>query len=170
MNDIQYKLIKALAELADDIKKEIMARIEKYGYNPRAGRNTLVGSDLEKSVDVKVVSDNELVFEIADYYEFVVRGWKRTGRYPGTMRKFIENLTQWVRKNGIQSSNRTENQIVWAIVKSIFMRGIEPRPFINWDENDDPSVVLPFLDDYFDRWADEVFNKITEELDKYFNT
>lgn len=170
MDNLQYKLIKALAQLAEDIKKEIMARIEKYGYNPRAGRNTLIGSDLEKSVDVKVVSDNELVFEIADYYEFVVRGWKRTGRYPGTMRKFIENLTQWVRKNGIQSSNRTENQIVWAILKSIFMRGIEPRPFINWDENDDPSVVLPFLDDYFDRWADEVFNKITEELDKYFNT
>ena len=48
------------------------------------------------------------------------------------------------------------------------MRGIEPRPFINWDENEDPSVVLPFLDDYFDKWADEVFNKITEELDKYF--
>ena len=170
MDNLQYKLIKALAQLADDIKKEIMARIQKEGYNPRAGRNTLIGSDLEKSVDVKVVSDNELVFEIADYYEFVVRGWKRTGRYPGTMRKFIENLTQWVRKNGIQSSNRTENQIVWAILKSIFMRGIEPRPFINWDENDDPSVVLPFLDDYFDRWADDVFNKITEELDKYFNT
>ena len=117
MNDLQYKLIKALAELASNIKKEIIARMGKYGYNQRAGRNTLVGSDLEKSVDVKVVSDHELVFEIADYYEFIVRGWKRTGNYPGTMRKFI---------------------------------------------------VLPFLDDYFDKWADEVFNKITEELDKYF--
>lgn len=168
MNDLQYKLIKALAQLAEDIKKEIIARMGKYGYNPRAGRNTLVGSDLEKSVDVKVVSDHELVFEIADYYEFVVRGWRRTGNYPGTMRKFIDNLTQWVRKNGIQSADRTENQIVWAILKSIFMRGIEPRPFINWDDNEDPSVVLPFLDDYFDKWADEVFNKITEELDKYF--
>ena len=169
MNDIQYKLIKALAELASDIKKEIIARIEKYGYNPRAGRNTLVGSDLERSVDVKVVNDHELVFELADYYEFVVRGWKRTGNYPGTMRQFIDNLTQWVRKNGIQSSDRTENQIVWAILKSIFMRGIEPRPFINWDNNEDLSVILPFLDDYFDNWANEVFNKITEELDKYFN-
>lgn len=170
MNELQYKLIKALAQLAEDIKKEIIARMQKYGYNSRAGRNTLIGSDLEKSMDVKVVSDSQLVFEIADYYEFIVRGWKRTGNYPGTMSKFIKSLTEWVRKNGIQSPNRTENQVVWAILKSIFKRGIEPRPFIGWDENEDLSVILPFLDDYFDKWADEVFNQITEELDKYFNS
>ena len=169
MEDIKYKLSKALSELAVDIKKEILSRMRKYGFNERAGRNTLVGSDLEKSVDVKVVDDNTLAFEIADYYEFVVRGWKRTGNYPGTMGRFIENLTAWVRKNGIQSKDKTENQIVWAILKSIWMRGIEPRPFINWDENEDVSVILPFLDDYFDKWADNVFKLITDELDKYFN-
>ena len=169
MNDFQYKLLKALAQLGEDIKKEILNRINKYGYNARAGRNTLVGSNLEKTMDVKVVSDNELVFQIADYYEFIVRGWKRTGNYPGTMRLFVDNITQWVRKNGLQSEGKTENQIVWAVIKSIFMRGIEPRPFINWDEEGDPSVILPFLDDYFDKWADKVFKLITDELDKYFS-
>lgn len=169
MNDFQYRLLKALAQLGEDIKKEVLNRINKYGYNARAGRNTLVGSNLEKTMDVKVVSDNELVFQIADYYEFIVRGWKRTGNYPGTMRLFVDNITQWVRKNGLQSEGKTENQIVWAVIKSIFMRGIEPRPFIGWDENEDLSVILPFLDDYFDKWADEVFNQITDELDKYFS-
>jgi hypothetical protein len=31
------------------------------------------------------------------------------------------------------------------------------------------AEILPFLDDFFSRWADNVFDKITEELDKYFN-
>ena len=79
MDNLQYKLLKALSQLAEDIKKEIIARMHKYGYNTRAGRNTLIGSDLEKSVEVKVVNEKTLAFEIADYYEYIVRGWKRTG-------------------------------------------------------------------------------------------
>lgn len=159
----------ALNQLAQDIKKEIIDRMHRYGMNRRAGRNTLINSDLEKSVEVKVVSGNEIVFQIADYFEYVVRGWKRTGNYPGTMRLFIENITKWVRKNGIRFAGKTENQVVWAIVKSIWMRGIESRPFLNWDDSEDPSLIIPFLDDYFDKWSDLVYNQIIEELDKYFN-
>lgn len=169
MDNLQYKLLKALSQLAEDIKKEIITRMHKYGYNTRAGRNTLIGSDLEKSVEVKVVNEKTLAFEIADYYEYIVRGWKRTGNYPGTMGRFIENLTIWVRKNGIQSVDKTENQIVWAILKSIWMRGIDARPFLNWDDNEDPSVIMPFLDEYFDKWADDVFKLVTKEIDKYFS-
>ena len=158
----------ALNQLAQDIKKEIIDRMRRYGMNRRAGKNTLIGLDLEKSVEVKVVSGNEIVFQIADYFEYVVRGWRRTGNYPGTMRLFIENITKWVRKNGIRFGNKTENQAVWAIVKSIWMRGIEARPFLHWDDSEDPAIIIPFLDDYFDRWSDLVWNQIIEELDKYF--
>ena len=158
----------ALNQLAQDIKKEIIDRMRRYGMNRRAGKNTLIGSDLEKSVEVKVVSGNEIVFQIADYFEYVVRGWRRTGNYPGTMRLFVENITQWVRKNGISFGNKTENQVVWAIIKSIWMRGIEARPFLHWDDSEDPAIIIPFLDDYFDKWSDLVWNQIIEELDKYF--
>lgn len=158
----------ALNQLAQDIKKEIIDRMRRYGMNRRAVKNTLIGSDLEKSVEVKVVSDEALVFYIADYYEYVVRGWSRTGRYPGTMRLFVENITQWVRKKGIRFGNKTENQVVWAIIKSIWMRGIEARPFLHWDDSEDPAIIIPFLDDYFDKWSDLVWNQIIEELDKYF--
>ena len=50
-------------------------------------------------------------------------------------------------------------------------REIKARPFIEsgYLNNEDPSKVLNFLDDFFDEWADEVFKKITEEVDKYFN-
>ena len=64
----------ALQQLAYDIKMEIMRRLHEYGYNKRAGRNTLVGSDLEKSIEVKVTGENTLAFQIADYYEYIVRG------------------------------------------------------------------------------------------------
>jgi len=158
----------AIQELAEEVKQEVLRRLQKYGTNPRTGSNTLVGSDLEKSIEVKVTDDG-FVFQIASYFEYVVRGWKRTGNYPGTMSQFVENLTQWVRKKGIRYGNKTENQVVWAILKSIWMRGIAPRPFLNWDDSEDPALIIPFLDDYFDEWSDKVFEDIISELDKYFN-
>lgn len=158
----------AIQQLAQMVKEEVLRRIHQYGYNRRAGKNTLEGSELEKSIEVKV-TDDKFVFQLADYFEYVVRGWKRTGNYPGTMRMFVENLTDWVRRKGIRFGNKTENQVVWAILKSIWMRGIEPRPFLAWDDSEDPALIIPFLDDYFDKWSDLVWNQITEELDKYFN-
>ena len=159
----------AIKQLAHMVKEEVLRRIDQYGLNRRAGRNTLKGSDLERSIDVRITDDNAFVFQIADYFEYVVRGWKRTGNYPGTMRLFVENLTKWVRKNGITIQGRSENQVVWAILKSIWMRGIEARPFLHWDDSQDPALIIPFLDDYFDEWSDLVWNQINEELDKYFN-
>lgn len=159
----------AIQQLAQMVKEEIFRRIDVYGVNRRAGSNTLKGSELERSIDVRVTSDNAFVFQIADYFEYIVRGWKRTGNYPGTMNRFVENLTNWVRRKGIRFGNKTESQVVWAILKSIWMRGIEPRPFLNWDDSEDPALIMPFLDDYFDKWSDLVYNQIIEELDKYFN-
>lgn len=159
----------AIKGLADMVKEEVLRRIQQYGMNKRAGKNTLVGSDLEESINVRLTGEDAFVFQIADYFEYVVRGWSRTGRYPGTMRLFVENLTKWVRKKGITFAGRTENQVVWAILKSIWMRGIEPRPFLNWDDSEDPALIIPFLDDYFDKWSDLLYNQIIEELDKYFN-
>lgn len=159
---------KALEELGQMVKEEIMKRIQKYGVNRRTGTNTLEGSDLQQSITITPSGDNELVFQIASHYEYVVKGWRRTGRYPGTLGKFVENLTKWVRKKGIHFEGKSENQVVWAILKSIWTRGIEARPFLKWDENQDPSVIIPFLDDYFSTWSDKLFNDITAELDKFF--
>ena len=72
-------------------------------------------------------------------------------------------------KKNVHSYEISDNQLAWAIAKSIMNDGIMARPFIKYDPNDDPSVVLPFLDDYFNKWADDIFEKITEQLDKYFN-
>lgn len=162
----------ALQELAKEIKDEIIRRLHSdVGINPRTGTNTLVGSNLESSIEVNATGDNEIVFKIADYYQYVVTGWKRTGRYPGTAHFFVANVLDWVKRKGVRLGNMSQNQVVWYLYKRMLIDGrqIAPRPFINYDPEGDVSKILPFLDDFFERWADNIFNKITEDLDKYFN-
>ena len=164
-------LQKELRILAKQIENEIILRLHSpVGVNPRAGRNTLIGSDLERSIKVEAVSDELIVFQIADYYEYIVRGWKRTGRFPGTASQFIKNITDWVRRKHIRLGNMTQNQIVYYLYKRMLIDGreIAPRPFINYDENGDITKILPFLDDFFDKWADWVFDKIMYDIDNFF--
>lgn len=161
----------ALQELADMIKGEILHRMESpIGINPRTGTNTLVDSDLYESVDVSVIGDDTLVFSILQHWEFVSLGWRSTGRFPNTMDMFVRNIVDWIRRKGIHAQGKTENSLAWAIVKSIIRRGIKARPFINYDPEERPDVILPFLDKFFDEWADNVFEDICKDLDIYFNS
>lgn len=162
-------LREALKELADEITAEVKRRMESdVGVNRKVGRNTLIGSDLYNSVKTEVKSDNELVFQIADYYTYVVGGWTKSGKGKGTWKDFVENIEKWMSKKGIVGD---ANDIVWAIYHRAqkMHYGIDPRPFIgNGYLNEDPAAILPFLDDFFTKWADEVFEEITKEIDKKF--
>lgn len=172
-------LRKLLQELCSDIKKEIQRRISEYGTNTRIGKNTLIGSNLEASIDVRPISDQDIVFEIADYYQAVVLGWSRTGNYQGTFASAIDNLSKWAVKHGLVKEGKTAVQVAFALWKSIVNRGIQGRPFLGVDlasgerigekAKGDPSIVLPFLDEFFSDWADKVFEEVTKELDNYFN-
>ena len=121
--------------------------------------------------NVQLIDENSIEFQIADYYEYVVRGWKRTGRFPGTANLFISNILDWIRRKGIRIGNLSQNQIAFILYRKMLIEGrqIVPRPFINYDEGDDVSKILPFLDDFFDKWAENVFEIIMAETDKYFN-
>ena len=122
----------ALQELADQIKKEILRRMESpIGVNPRTGTNTLVDSDLYKSVEVTAIDDTTLVFSILQHFEYVVLGWKSTGRFPGTRAQFFLNLIKWIQRKGIEATNRnaswipmSENTLAWYIMRNIFRHGI----------------------------------------------
>ena len=109
----------ALQELCDEVKNLLEERIKKYGVNRRTGTNTLVGSNLEKSIKVTPI-ENGIELQIADYWEFIARGWIRTRNYPGTMNQFVKNVDDWVKRKGIRLGNLTQSQIVWAVVKKIF--------------------------------------------------
>lgn len=180
MDKALHNAAQALIELASMIKEEITRRISAYGVNPSTGENTLRGSNLEASIDVKVMSDHELVFQIADYYQAVVLGWHGfTGRYPRTWSKAIDNISKWAVRNGMVDEHHTANQVAWAVFRAIQKRGIVGRPFLGVDVQSgerigeetkgDPSIVLPFLDKFFDKWSDKVFEDICKELDNYFN-
>lgn len=157
----------ALQELAVAVKRLVADRIKTYGVNPRVGKNTLIDSDLEKSVIVEATEDG-IALTIASYWEFVSRGWKRTGNYPGTYHQFVSNVNDWVRKKGIRFGNLSQNQIVWIVIRKIWEEGIVARPFMIYDEEGDLTKMIPELEVYIDKWFDTLFDKIMTDIDNFF--
>lgn len=158
----------AMMELAEAVKRILNDRISKYGTNPKTGQNTLEGSELQKSIQVTVTEDG-IALQIADYWEFVARGWKRTGNYPGTMRLFVRNIDEWVRRKGIRVGNLKQSQIVWAIIKNIWDKGLRERPFMIYEEDGDLTKMLPELEKYMDTWFEHLYDAIMADIDNYFN-
>ena len=158
---------KALKELCDEIKMILKYRIVHYGVNPKTGTNTLQGSDLEKSIEIKPTTDG-IALQIADYWEFVALGWHRSHRFEGTMNQFVRNIDDWVRRKGIRLGNLTQSQIVFVIIRNIMNNGLRERPFMIWDEEGDLSKMIPELENIMDDWFETLFAAITEDLDNYF--
>ena len=158
----------AMMELAEAVKRILNDRISKYGINPKTGQNTLEGSELQKSIQVTVTEDG-IALQIADYWEFVARGWKRTGNYPGTMRLFVRNIDEWVRRKGIRVGNLKQSQIVWAIIKNIWDKGLRERPFMIYEEDGDLTKMIPELDKYMDTWFEHLYDAIMADINDYFN-
>lgn len=158
----------ALKELAEATKRIVNDRIRRYGINEKTGTNTLEGSDLQKSLQVTATEDG-ITLQIADYWQFISRGWKRTGNYPGTFSKFVYNVNEWVRKKNIRWGNLTQNQIAYIVIRNIWTRGLKSRPFMIYNDDGDLTKMLPELDSYIDKWFDELFEAIINDLDKFFN-
>ena len=159
---------KALKELCDEIKMILKYRIVHYGVNPKTGTNTLQGSNLEKSIEVKPTADG-IALQIADYWEYVALGWHRSHRFEGTMNQFVKNIDDWIRRKGIRLGNMTQSQIVWVIIRNIMNNGLRERPFMVYDEEGDLSKMIPELENIMDDWFENLFALITEDLDNYFN-
>ena len=159
----------AFQELALAVKRILNDRISRYGINPKTGTNTLQGSELEKSIQVNPVEDG-IVLQIADYWEFVSRGWKRTGRFPGTMAKFIRNVDDWVKRKGIRFGNMPQSSIVYLITRNIIQNGLASRPFMVYDDSEDLTKMIPELNEYMDKWFDTLFDSIMKDIDNYFNS
>lgn len=163
---------KALQDLADEVKAEILRRLRSpIGVNPSVGENTLIGSNLETSIELypNETSDG-LVFEIADYFSYVTHGRKHGMKPPeaGTKKSILE----WVHKKHIELGDITdENKVAKLVYYSLkYKKDIPARPFIGYDykDNKDAFEVVDFFEDYVDKWADELFEKITKEIDKHF--
>lgn len=149
-----------MGNIVMEFSKDIMALVRmvmesNVGVNSKTGSNTLVNSNIYKTLSVKATNDGDLVFDIIlnDYLVYIENGRRKGAKMPP-----VEPIVRWCRQHGIPSDNST----VFLIRRAISRDGIKARPFM--------AHVMDELDGYWnDGWADEVFNKIIEEIDKFFN-
>lgn len=148
---------KIVMEFSKDLMELVRMVMESnVGINEKVGRNTLVGSDIYKTLSVAATNDGDLVFDIIlnDYLTFIESGRRKGAKMPP-----VEPIVRWARKHGIP----TDNSTIYLIRRAISRDGIKPRPFMEY--------VFEDIDRQWDeRLADELFNKIISEIDKFFNS
>ena len=148
---------KIVMEFSKDIMELVRMVMESnVGVNEKVGRNTLVGSDIYKSLSVAATNNGDLVFDIIlnDYLVFIESGRRKGAKFPP-----IEPIVRWAKSRGIP----TDNSTIFLIRRAISRDGIKPRPFMQY--------VFEGIDREWDeKLADELFDKIMELTDKFFNS
>lgn len=147
---------KIVMEFSRDIMALVRAVMESsVGINQKVGVNTLVNSDIYNALIVKATNNGDLIFDIIlnDYLEFIEKGRRKGAKMPP-----VEPIVRWAKSKGIP----TDNSTIFLIRRAISRDGIKPRPFM--------ATVLEEVDRNWNKqWADEIFNVIMEEIDKFFN-
>ena len=147
---------KIVMEFSKDLMTLVRMVMESnVGINQKVGTNTLVNSNIYKTLSVKATNDGDLIFDIIlnDYLVFIESGRRKGAKFPP-----VEPIVKWARSRGIP----TDNSTIYLIRRAISRDGIKPRPFM--------AHVLEEIDREWDeQLADELFNKIISEIDKFFN-
>lgn len=146
---IMYALGKDIAALVR------MVMDSNVGINTKVSRNTLTNSDIYNELVVYSTNDGDLIFDIVlnGYLQYIESGRRQGAKMPP-----IKPIEDWARKHGIPTDNKT----IWAIRMAISRDGIAPRPFM--------AHVMEEMDDYWDKgWADTIFDKIIDKINKFFN-
>lgn len=146
---------KVVDAIQDDLIALFHAILEDdtVGVNTKVWKNTLADSRLHNEISTKVTTDFSFSLFYNDYLEYVERG-----RKPLEKKVPVRALLAWAKRKGLP----TDNEFIYAVRQSIYNKGIPPRPII-------PYLSVE-IDDLFDKsWSQQLFNAITEELDKYFN-
>lgn len=147
---------KIVMEFSKDLMTLVRMVMESnVGINSKTGSNTLVNSNIYKTLSVKATNDGDLIFDIIlnDYLTFIESGRRKGAKFPP-----VEPIVKWARSRGIP----TDNSTIYLIRRAISRDGIKPRPFM--------AHVMEEVDREWDeQLADELFNKIISEIDKFFN-
>ena len=149
-------LDKIVKEISNDILTIVRMVLESNNLiNDKVGRNTIApDSDLYKTLQVKATNDGDIVFDLMlnDYLVFIESGRRAGAKFPP-----VEPIVRWARKRGIP----TDNSTIFLIRRAISRDGIRPRPFLEY--------IFEEMDYRWDNdWADEIFNKIMEQIDNFF--
>lgn len=123
--------------------------------NHKVGRNTIIGSDIYKNLQVIAKNDGDLVFDILlnDYLTYIESGRRKGAKMPP-----VEPIVRWARSRGIP----TDNSTIFLIRRAISRDGIQPRPFM--------ATVMEQIDLDMPNWYDKIFEEITKLLNDFFNT
>lgn len=157
--------------IAEECKMISKAAITAHGMNDKIGQNTLTDSNLYNDLDVKYDMDNEMITILVNpYIKYIQEG--RAPNEPFPWKLAVEVLADWCQRK-LGASDNTTIYFVW---KSIVEKGIKPRPIFDipdnlWTSPMNPNdlVMEDLTDEYWDDWADEIFEAATITLDEYFN-
>lgn len=148
---------KIVMEFSKDLMQLVRMVMESnVGINQKVGRNTLTSSQIYKTLSVKATNDGDLIFDIVlnDYITFIESGRRKGAKFPP-----VEPIVRWARSKGIP----TDNSTIFLIRRAISRDGIKPRPIMQY--------VFEEIDREWDeQLADELFNKIMEMIDNFFNS
>ena len=143
-------------EFTKDIMQLVQAVMEGQDLvNKKVGRNTIIGSDIYKNLQVNATNDGDLVFDILlnDYLTFIESGRRKGAKFPP-----VEPIVKWARSRGIPTDNGT----IYLIRRAISRDGIAPRPFMD--------KVFADIDYVWDKdWADELFDEIMRMINDFFD-
>jgi len=150
---LNSSVIIAISRDIAEIVRAVMS--SDLGVNRKVGRNTLTDSDIFNNLKVTATNDGDLVFDylLNGYIKYI-----ESGRRAGAKMPPVEPIEEWAKKHGIPTDNNT----IWAIRRAIAKDGISPRPLMDY-------VFIEIDKQWNKQWADEIFNVIMEEIDKFFN-
>lgn len=149
------EISKIVMELSKEIMDIVRVVMESNLLdNHKVGRNTIIGSDIYKNLQVISKNDGDLVFDILlnDYLTYIESGRRKGAKMPP-----VEPIVRWARSRGIP----TDNSTIFLIRRAISRDGIQPRPFM--------ATVMEQIDLDMPNWYDKIFDEITKLINEFFN-
>lgn len=149
------EISKIVMELSKEIMDIVRVVMESNLLdNHKVGRNTIIGSDIYKNLQVIAKNDGDLVFDILlnDYLTYIESGRRKGAKMPP-----VEPIVRWARSRGIP----TDNSTIFLIRRAISRDGIQPRPFM--------ATVMEQIDLDMPNWYDKIFDEITKLINEFFN-
>jgi hypothetical protein len=154
-DELIARVASVIADIMTQAKSIVLAVMSSdIGVNKKVGKNTLVDSDLFNTVGVKSEDIEVVTLLVNDYIDYIEHG-RKSGSFPPP-----QAIAEWCSKKGLP----TDNSTVFLICRSIYEKGIAPRPIFDGSEG-----VWETIESVFDAWAEDIFNAITSGLTEYFN-
>ena len=153
MNSRLIEELRAAMELFKNncitICREVMA--SEKGINDKVGKNTLIDSNLYNEIE-GTVEDIDLYKILVNDYIVYVEGGRRSGKWPPK-----NAIIAWAQRKNLPTSN----SVIYLICRSIYLKGISPRPL--WEGN---QGIWEEIDDYFSDMADDIYNIFLDEINR----